>query len=144
MFSAALAVITVAAAILVIAVVVGRRRPTLWRGIRAGARLLAAVVVLLGIVAVVAFDAAFEVFHQLFFAAGSYTFDPQTARLVQLFPDQFWSETTIALGLALLALAWFVHRIATRRLRALGAEKGGRTSSIARPTRIDSAGVGAR
>ena len=37
-------------------------------------------------------------FHRIFFAGGTYLFDPRTERLVQLFPDQFWSETSIVLG----------------------------------------------
>ena len=60
---------------------------------------------------VVAFDQAFEVFHELFFAGGTYTFDPATDRLVQLFPIQFWEETTLALGIVLVILgslcAWW-------------------------------------
>ena len=53
----------------------------------------------------VAFDQAFEVFHELFFAGGTYTFDPSTDRLVQLFPIQFWEETTLALGVVLVVIA---------------------------------------
>ena len=53
---------------------------------------------------------AFEIFHRLFFAGGSYTFDPRTDRLVQLFPFDFWSETTLVVGgmiVVLAALVWF-------------------------------------
>jgi integral membrane protein (TIGR01906 family) len=61
-----------------------------------------------------AFDAAFEVFHRLFFPAGSYTFDPRTDKLVQLFPEAFWSETAIFVGVAILVAAiatwWFARR----------------------------------
>ena len=56
--------------------------------------------------------------HRLFFAAGTYTFDPQTYRLVQLFPDVFWSETTMAVGGLTLFLSLVVALVATRRLRA--------------------------
>ena len=45
----------------------------------------------------------FELFHELLFAGGSYTFDPLHERLVQLFPEQFWSETAIVLVVAILA-----------------------------------------
>ncbi len=86
--------------------------------VRAGAVGLAIVIVAAGAIAAVAFDAAFEVFHRLFFAAGTYNFDPQTYRLVQLFPDVFWSETTMAVGGLTLFLSLVVVLVATRRLRA--------------------------
>jgi integral membrane protein (TIGR01906 family) len=118
-FGAALLVAVVSVAIVILGAVVGRGRPSFWRAVRRGALGLAAGVVVLGGVALVAFDAAFELFHRLFFAAGSYTFDPGTDRLVQLFPDQFWSETTLLLGLVLLVLAWDVQRFAGRRFARL-------------------------
>jgi integral membrane protein (TIGR01906 family) len=96
-------------------------RAAWWRAVRRGAAGLAVAVAVLGVVSLVAFDAAFELFHRIFFAPGSYDFDPATSRLVQLFPDQFWSDTTLALGivvpLASAAVAW----LATRRLAAIAA-----------------------
>lgn len=89
------------------------------RAVRGGAVGLAVVVAALGAVSLVAFDAAFELFHQLFFAPGSYDFDPATSRLVQLFPDQFWSETTLALGGVVLVASGAVAWLATRRLAAI-------------------------
>ncbi|HEY3522769.1 MAG TPA: DUF1461 domain-containing protein [Candidatus Limnocylindrales bacterium] len=118
-FGVALAVAVASVAIVMVGGIVGRSRPGFWRAVRLGAGGLAVAVVALGAVALVAFDAAFELFHRLFFAAGSYTFDPRTDRLVQLFPDQFWSETTILLGLVLLLLAWDVRRFAGRRAARL-------------------------
>ena len=88
------------------------------RAVRRGAAGLAVVVAVLGAISVVAFDAAFEVFHRLFFVAGSYDFDPRTSRLIQLFPDQFWSETTLALGVVAIALSIGVAWIATRKIAA--------------------------
>jgi uncharacterized membrane protein len=52
----------------------------------------------------------------LFFAGGSYTFDPRTERLVQLFPFTFWQETAIAVGVVSAVLAILVAAVATRRL----------------------------
>jgi integral membrane protein (TIGR01906 family) len=81
-----------------------------WHAAQRGAAGLAIAIAILGVVSLVAFDAAFEVFHRLFFPAGTYSFDPRTSHLVQLFPDQFWSETTIAVAvvaiLASLATTW--------------------------------------
>jgi hypothetical protein len=47
-------------------------------------------------------------------------FDPRTEKLVQLFPDQFWSETSVALAGAVLVLAVLVAVVGTR----LGREPG--------------------
>ena len=90
-------------------------RAAWWRGVRRGAAGLAVLVAVLGAISLVAFDAAFEVFHRLFFATGTYLFDPASSRLVQLFPDQFWSETTIVLGVVTVALSVGVAWIARRR-----------------------------
>ena len=87
-----------------------------WMAVRGGSIGLIAVLVVAGAIAVVAFDALFETFHQLFFPGGSYAFDPATERLVQLFPFQFWQETAIAVGVVSALLAAVVAGVATRRL----------------------------
>lgn len=86
-----------------------------WRAVAGGARALAVGIVVVGAFVVLAFEAVFEVFHRLFFSAGSYTFDPRTDRLVQLFPFQFWSETAIAVGAVALAAAILTTWHASRR-----------------------------
>jgi integral membrane protein (TIGR01906 family) len=96
----------------------GEARAAAWRSVGSGARRLAIVLVVAGAFAVFAFDAAFEVFHRLFFSAGSYTFDPRTDRLVQLFPEQFWSETAIAVGVAAIVAAVLTAWQAGRRARS--------------------------
>jgi integral membrane protein (TIGR01906 family) len=75
------------------------------RAVGTGALILAGAVVLGGLVVALAFEQAFEVFHELFFAGGTYTFDPRTDRLVQLFPIQFWEETSLAVGVVILVVA---------------------------------------
>jgi integral membrane protein (TIGR01906 family) len=94
----------------------GAQRAASWRAVRAGALGLIVVLVVAGVVSVVAFDALFETFHSIFFAGGSYTFDPSTERLVQLFPFQFWQETAIAVGAVCIAAAIAVAGIAHRQL----------------------------
>jgi integral membrane protein (TIGR01906 family) len=93
-------------------------RQRLWRSVRRGAEGLAIGVAVAAGVVLVAFDAAFEVFHRLFFAQGSFDFDPATDKLVQLFPDAFWSETTIAVGAVAFVAAWAVRWTAERRMVA--------------------------
>jgi integral membrane protein (TIGR01906 family) len=81
------------------------------RSAGAGAILLGVAVVIGAIVVSVAFEQAFEVFHRLFFAGGTYTFDPAVDRLVQLLPEALWEETSIAVGAVILvissAVAWW-------------------------------------
>jgi integral membrane protein (TIGR01906 family) len=74
-------------------------------------------VALVGLVALVAFDPLFELFHRLFFPPGTYTFDPARERLVQLFPMPLWFETAIAAGLVLAALGLLLATLGRRRRR---------------------------
>jgi integral membrane protein (TIGR01906 family) len=78
------------------------------RAVGTGALVLAGAVVLGGVVVALAFEQAFEVFHELFFAGGTYTFDPASDRLVQLFPSQFWEETSFAVGVVILVVSGVV------------------------------------
>jgi len=100
------------AAVLLVVLVAGARRmghaARAWSAIATGMRGLIVGIIVAGIISSVAFDAVFELFHRLFFPAGSFTFDPRTDRLVQLFPFDFWSETTIVLGVVIVVLAALV------------------------------------
>lgn len=103
-------------AIVVVGWRLSRSAPAFWRAVRWGSATLAVGTVLVGIVGIVAFDAAFEIFHRLFFAGGTYTFDPRTERLVQLFPQRFWFETTLAVGAVILVLSVVAAWLASRQL----------------------------
>ena len=61
------------------------------------------------------FDAAFLLFHRVFFPQGNFTFDARTERLTQLFPDQFWTETALAISVIGLLTAAVVTVVAWRR-----------------------------
>jgi len=51
-------------------------------------------VIVVGAAFALFFDRAFELSHEIVFAPGTYMFRPaKREKLVQLFPDQFWSET---------------------------------------------------
>ena len=103
--------------LLVAAAIRGDRRAS-WRAVRRGALVLTGVIVLVGVVALVAFETLFELFHGIFFPAGSYTFDPSTERLVQLFPFQFWQETAVVVGIVTIVLAQVVAVVAGRQAPA--------------------------
>ncbi len=128
------------AAVVLVALVAGARRmghpERAWAAISRGMRGLIVAIVVAGAVAAVAFDQLFETFHELFFPAGSFTFDPRTDRLVQLFPFDFWSETTIVLGAVIVAAAAIVAVVTGRLGRA-----GTRARSAA-PVGHVAAGVG--
>jgi integral membrane protein (TIGR01906 family) len=111
------------ASIVVLALAMRRRadsgsRAAIWRAVGSGARGSVLAIAVAGVFAVFAFDAAFEVFHRLFFSAGSYTFDPRTDHLVQLFPEQFWSDTAIAVGVVAIVVSIITAMQAGRRAGA--------------------------
>lgn len=114
----------VGALVLVGAYLVGRLRGVrsriaFWRRLAGSGKVIAIVTVVGGITGVFFFDTAFEVFHRLFFPAGTYLFDPSTDRLVQLFPEQFWVETTIGVGIVVIALSVGLALLAGRRAAGL-------------------------
>ena len=92
-----------------------------WRAVGTGAAGLAIGTLVVGGAFLLLFDTAFRLFHQLFFAAGTWSFDPATDRLVQLFPYQFWTETSVAIAAVGLGLTLFVWALARR----LAAQRGG-------------------
>lgn len=121
-------VAAIVAAALAVVLVVRRGRPgraAAWRSVRAGAIGLVVALVVVGGVAFVAFDALFEVFHVIFFPGGTYTFDPATERLVQLFPFQFWQETAVAVGVVAAVVAIVVAAVAGRAGRLAGSAAAG-------------------
>ena len=89
------------------------RSVAIWTVIRRAGLSTAVAVLLLGLISLVAFDSLFRLFHQVFFPGGNWAFDPDTQRLVQLFPFRFWQIAATALGafvLLLGLLAWLLGR----------------------------------
>lgn len=84
----------------------------LWAGERSGRHLAketlaavgvgALVGVVIGIVALVGFDGAWNQLHEVLFTNDLWLLDPRTDRLIQMFPETFWAEATfIVVGMAL-------------------------------------------
>ena len=107
-----------AAVVLAAAGVAFGKRRTFWRGVELGTGTLIAGVVVVGAAFALFFDQMFLIFHDIFFAPGTFAFDPTREKLVQLFPDQFWSDTSIALAVVVLGLAAGAHLLARRLARA--------------------------
>ncbi len=123
-FAAFYAVAILGGIVLVVAFALARGREArarLWRWLGRTGTAIVVVTIVVGGVGVLVFDQAFTIFHELFFPAGSWQFDPRTDRLVQLFPDQFWSETTVAVGVVVVVLGLGLRWLGRRRARRLGA-----------------------
>ncbi|HEX5826295.1 MAG TPA: TIGR01906 family membrane protein [Candidatus Limnocylindrales bacterium] len=99
-------------------------RARLWRRLSRSGLAIVLVTIIGGGLAMVFFDTAFALFHDVFFPPGSWTFDPASERLVQLFPYQFWVETTIAVGVVVVALAGLLWWLGRRRASTLEARAG--------------------
>jgi integral membrane protein (TIGR01906 family) len=95
-------------------------RARLWRRISRSGVVIAAVTLGGGLLGLVFFDTAFELFHELFFPPGTYLFDERTDRLVQLFPEAFWVDTTIAVGIVVVAISMALAWLGRRRATAAG------------------------
>ena len=88
------------------------RRRTLARLFRAAALLVLVVVAAIGVLAALAFDAAFLLFHQIFFPQGNFLFEPGS-NLLALYPQEYFYGVTLRIGgtfvLAALVLAAVAH-----------------------------------
>jgi integral membrane protein (TIGR01906 family) len=63
-----------------------------------GAALTVAIILGLGFLAVTGFDSAFTKFHELAFSNDFWQLDPRTDRLIQMFPEGFWQDVTLFIG----------------------------------------------
>ena len=99
----------------------GRRlrseRPRRGRLLLVGAALVGAVAVVAAFFFATSFDAAFAVFHALFFKVGTWQFGPDS-NLIRLFPEPFWSQASLLAGATILLGALLATLAARRDLRA--------------------------
>jgi len=77
----------------------------------AGGSTVVVVVATLGLAAWASFDFAFERFHDMLFASGTWTFAPDSF-LITTFPTQFWINAAVAWGSLALLLAAVIIAIA--------------------------------
>jgi hypothetical protein len=93
------------------------------RAMLAAAAGIGVAAVVLGAFFALAFDAAFAAFHAIFFAAGTWTFEPGS-NLLRLFPEPLWFELALLAGativLSALLVGWWAGR--TLRTGAAGAD----------------------
>ena len=91
-----------------------RRRAWLRVAIRDGAALIVGGALLTAAAFALAFDATFAFFHGLFFAAGTWTFNPATDRLVQLYPQDFWVLAAMLFCVVLAVGSFTAYRLTAR------------------------------
>ena len=72
-------------------------RAALRAGLIGGAVLTLAAVVALAVGVLVAWDTFFTSFHNMFFAAGTWTFEYSDS-LIRLFPERFWQDAALTIG----------------------------------------------
>jgi integral membrane protein (TIGR01906 family) len=72
-------------------------RPALARAFKWGGLVSAALVGTLGLLALVAWQVWFVAFHQVFFAAGTWTFE-YSDTLIRLFPNRFWFDAALTVA----------------------------------------------
>lgn len=100
--------------LLVLAFARVRRRTWLRVAIRDGAALIVGGALAAAAAFALAFDATFAFFHGLFFAAGTWTFNPATDRLVQLYPQDFWVLAALLFCIVLAVTSLLAYRMTAR------------------------------
>jgi integral membrane protein (TIGR01906 family) len=91
-----------------------RRRTWLRAAARDGALLIASGALAAAAAFALAFDATFSFFHGLFFAAGTWSFNPATDHLVQLYPERFWILAALLFCVTLAAISLITYRRTAR------------------------------
>ncbi len=99
-------------------------RSALASAIQSGGAVTAGLVVLIGSTAIAVWKVWFVLFHQVFFATGSWTFDFSDT-LIRLFPEKFWYDAALTISsLSLIAgslLFWVGSRL--RKVNHIAAER---------------------
>jgi hypothetical protein len=84
--------------------------------LRDGALVASGLVAIVGIVAAVAFETLFLLFHQVFFPQGNFLFPP-TSNLLRLYPEWYWQGITAGVGVSFIAVALLAAAAARGALR---------------------------
>jgi integral membrane protein (TIGR01906 family) len=71
----------------------------------AGCVIAVAVLAVVGILAASGFESSWEGFHEVFFTNDLWQLDPDTDRLIQMFPEEFWFRAVLFVGALVLLQA---------------------------------------
>jgi uncharacterized membrane protein len=94
-----------------------------------------------GGLAMMGFDAAWSQFHGIAFTNDFWELNPRTDHLIQMYPEDFWFEATMAIGLMIALQAFAIGALSAAYL-LLTRQKGGMIE--ARPRRELPLGEGPR
>ena len=113
--------VALASVVFVVAALVrGSRDATRWRAVARGGAGIVVGVIALGVLAFVAFDTVFTLFHEIFFPGGNWAF-PADSNLIRLYPELFWELSAAALGVLAVGGGIAIWFLARRRAAALEA-----------------------
>ena len=110
-------------------------RSLAWQGL-AGVGVGAAAIGFIGVFAVTGFESTWERFHEIVFRNDLWQLDPDTDRLIQMFPEAFWEESTYLVGAMTIAQATAIVIVSVAYLVF------GRTPTRRQPEPAASAGRG--
>lgn len=96
-------------------------------GLAVGAAALGAI----GVFAAFGFDAAFTRFHSIVFTNSDWRLDPATDHLIQMFPEPFWRDMTVLLGLMCAGEGLVIALISSIYLLGSGGERRRLPSTVA-------------
>ena len=106
------AAVTAALVMLGAGLAVSRRR------VRRAVLVDAALLVLFGAAAALAFEPLFRLFHLVFFPEGNFLFDPARENLVLVYPEAYWLGVTLRLGATVAALAVVIAALTSIPIRS--------------------------
>jgi hypothetical protein len=86
------------------------------RLVRDGSLFATGLVAAVGVLAVVAFDQLFLLFHEIFFPQGNFLFPPDS-NLIRLYPEWYWQGITAGVGVSFIAVALLAAGAAQIALR---------------------------
>ncbi len=84
---------------------------------RDGSLVALAVVAVVSLLTLVAFESLFMAFHVVAFPQGNYMFDPAVSNLVRLYPDWYWEGVTQRVGVSFVVVTLGIALAATLGLR---------------------------
>jgi integral membrane protein (TIGR01906 family) len=103
MFTVQMIALAIALALIVVMIVLWPTRvfaaASLWAGI-----VMTSGLAVVGALAVTGFDAAWSQFHQIAFTNDLWQLNPRTDHLIQMYPEAFWQDVSMALGSVLLTI----------------------------------------
>lgn len=92
-------------------------RPAFASSIRWGGAVTVGLVLVIGLVTIVAWQGWFVLFHRVFFAIGSWSFDFSNT-LIRLFPEKFWFDAVLTISILSVIAGFLTYWMGTRLLKS--------------------------